>query len=66
MFPKIIDIMFVASLVVVLIVAAGMAASPFGGAISFLITLCAGVLGIIISFGVIYLLIDIRDLLQNK
>lgn len=63
-FPKILDVVFVISLLVVFMSAVG-AAIRFGF-ISFLITLVAGSCALVLSFGVIYILLDIRDTLERN
>jgi len=69
-FPKIMDALFVLALVGVLVMAImyAQAASFMGmgqGFTTFIVTLCLGILAVIVSFGVIYVLLDIRDSLHR-
>ena len=70
-FPKLVDILFVLTIIGVLIWAATMAKSvgtfnAVAGFGTFLVTAIGGIVGSTLSFGVIYLLLDIRDSLQDK
>lgn len=69
-FPKLLDILFVLSAVGVLIAAfsAGSIASQMYGSffISFISVLLPGLVGVVVGFGVLYVLLDIRDGLEGK
>lgn len=70
-FPRILDIAFVTSLgaVIVAAMSAGIAVSrySFGNFFyPFISTLFIGLVGVVLAFGVAYLLLDIRDALTSK
>jgi len=72
-FPKLLDIFVIVSFigcVLLSILYAGIITSSGAGVVAgffvFLLSLCLGTVGIIVSFGVIYVLLDIRDSLQHK
>ncbi len=58
-FPKLLDILFVIGAAGVLLVA--FSALAAAGFLSFLSTLIGGGISLILGFGVVYLLLDIRD-----
>ena len=69
-FPKLIDFLFLLSIAAVAVAAALSAlGASYGGlfsaVIAFLITFCIGIVGVIVSFGVVYTLLDIRDTLLD-
>lgn len=70
-FPKILDALFILSNIAVILMAImnAQTASRFigGGSwfMTFAISACLGVIGVIVGFGVIYVLLDIRDSLKN-
>lgn len=65
-FPKIIDIAFVLSFVALFIGAIAAANMSYNFSIgTFLSILCVGGVGIVLTFGFIYILLDIRDSLQK-
>jgi len=66
-FPKIIDITFVLSFVALFIGAIAMANMMGMGfsIVTFLLTFFIGGMGIVLTFGFIYILLDIRDSLQK-
>jgi hypothetical protein len=70
-FPKVLDILFAISVVGVVIAAfsAGSAQGALLGRFSFMgfiTALIPGGIGVIFVFGVMYILLDIRDALQGK
>lgn len=69
-FPKVLDILFILSIIGVMIASfsagSNMFQSPFFSFTAFIAVLLPGVVGAIVAFGVIYVLLDIRDALQGK
>ena len=71
-FPKIIDILVILSFIGVFIgaIAYAIIAGQFGGVASgiltFMLSLVLGAVGVIIFFGAIYTLLDIRDSLKKQ
>lgn len=69
-FPKVLDSLFILGIVGVIIAAyaVGSAAQQYVGFqfMAFISVLLPGVIGIIVVVGVIYILMDIRDALQDK
>lgn len=69
-FPKVLDILFISSVVGVVIAAflAGSISSQMyqGFFIPFISLLFPGIVSVVVAFGVIYVLLDIRDALQGK
>ena len=60
-FEKLLDIIFVFGVLMSAILGA-----VFNGVIGFIVGLIAGALAIILSLGIIYVLLDIRDLLRSR
>jgi len=65
-FPKLVDICFILSFVVLVISSLVMLSSPYIGIMTVLPMLVGGGVGIIMSFGLIYLLLDIREAVQKN
>ena len=71
-FPEALDILFVFSIIGVVIAAftAGSTMLQYSDGsflfIPFLSVLLTGIIGVVVAFGVIYALLDIRDALQDK
>lgn len=64
-FPKILDVLFILCAVVVVLYAVVIAITT-GSMLGFLLTLLVGAISIIMAFGTLYVLLDIRDALNKK
>ena len=72
-FPKLLDLFVILSFIgcflmsiVSAVITASSGAGVVAGFFAFLLSLCLGAIGIVVWFGVIYVLLDIRDSLQHK
>jgi len=70
-FPKILDLLFVISIITVFITALSTAITAASyayksGFLVFFSVFVPGIVGVIVAFGTIYVLLDIRDNLQKK